>query len=277
MIVPERKDGEKIRFALTVKVDRFNRRRRDAEPEEAPGSNIGGGSYNPGGNVGGGSYNPGGNGNVGGGSYNPGGGSYNPGGGSNNNPGGNVGGGSYNPGGNGNVGGGSYNPGGGSYNPGGGSNNPGGNVGGGSYNPGGNVGGGSYNPGGNGGSSNDGSNGFNNNNNNNVGGGSYNPGGGGGWQDDPNYNDPSHKQEVTLMIEFTVTNDDFKDKTEPWTRVEYGADSSEETCQNKPGSANCGNEWWWAKFQIQDEDSGLHLVKVSPTGKETYTNQVYYR
>ena len=44
------------------------------------------------------------------------------------------------------------------------------------------------------------------------------------------------------------------------------------------GTTNCDMEHWWAKFRIQDEDSGLHLVKVEPTGKQTYKpDSVYYR
>merc|ERR1712156_1362220 len=162
------------------------------------------------------------------------------------------------------------NPGGSSYNPGGSSNNPGGssyNPGGSSYNPGGssnnNPGGSSYNPGGS---------------NYNPGGSSYNPGGSN--QYNPGFDDhASYRTLATVTLEFTITeaDDDFEDDDEPWTKVEYGADSSDETCKVKPGEPNCENEWWWAKFRIQDEESGLQTVRVSPTGKDTYTEQVYYR
>lgn len=194
---------------------------------------------------------------VGGSSYNPGGSSYNPGG---SNPGGssyNPGGSSYNPGGSSNnPGGSSYNPGGSSYNPGGSSHNPGGSS---SYNPGGS----NYNPGGS---------------NYNPGGGSHNPGGSNQYHPGGN-NHASHRSFATVTLEFTITDadDDFEDDDEPWTRVEYGADSSDDTCTAKPGAPNCNSEWWWAKFRIQDEDSGLQTVRVMPTGKETYINQVYYR
>ena len=157
------------------------------------GGSIGGGSYSGGGNNGGGS--------VGGGSYG-GGGNYNNGGGS-------VGGGSYGGGGNYNNGGGSV--GGGNYG-GGGNDNGGGSVGGGSY-----GGGGNYNGGGS------------------VGGGGYGGGGnnngGGNWGNDPNYNDPSHKREVSVTVEFTVTNDPEEDETEPWAQLEYGADDEEDLCE----------------------------------------------
>ena len=179
------------------------------------------------------------------------------------------------------VGGSSYNPG---YNQGG--SNVGGSSQGGGYNQGGsNVGGssqgGGYNPGGNGGYGGGGSN---------VGGssqsgGGYNPGGytgynpdnGLNWNNDPGYNDPSNKREVRATVVFKVTDEMVEDDTEPWTKIEYGAESEDETCTNGPGEPGCDLEYWWVKFRIQDEDSGLHLVDVKPGGKETYQNQVYYR
>ena len=76
----------------------------------------------------------------------------------------------------------------------------------------------------------------------------------------------------------SVTNGQFEeDKDEPWYKMEYGAESEDETCQFGPGEPNCNTEWWWVKFRIQDEESGLHLVDVSPGGKDTYREQVYYR
>ena len=179
-----------------------------------------------------------------------------------------VGGSNYNPGfnqGGSNVGGSSYNPG---YNQGG--SNVGGSSQGGGYNPGGNGGyggggsnvggssqsGGGYNPGGNAG---------------------YNPDNGLNWNNDPGYNDPSNKREVRATVVFKVTDEMVEDDTEPWTKIEYGAESEDETCTNGPGEPGCDLEYWWVKFRIQDEDSGLHLVDVKPGGKETYQNQVYYR
>jgi len=202
------------------------------------GSSQSGGSGYGGSNVGGSSQ---------GGGYNPGGGSYNPGG-SSQSGGSNVGGSSQ---------GGGYNPGGGSYNP-GGSSQSGGNYGGnGGYNPGGSSqSGGNY--GGNGG---------------------YNPDNGLNWNNDPGYNDPSNKREVRATVVFKVTDEmvEDEDDTEPWTKIEYGAESDDETCTNGPGEPGCDLEYWWVKFRIQDEDSGLHLIDVKPGGKETYQNQVYYR
>merc|ERR1712172_87506 len=148
-------------------------------------------------------------------------------------------------------GGSSYNPGGSSYNP-PISNNPGGSS---SYNP----GGGNYNPGGS---------------------NQYNPGtnGGGIWNPDRN-DHASYRRQASVTLEFTITEpgDEFEDETEPETELEYGADSEDETCSVKPGEPNCGSQWWWAKFRVQDDDSGLHSVKVTPAGKETYASQVYYR
>jgi len=174
------------------------------------------------------------------GNYNPGGGSnYNPGGGSNYNPGGGS---NYNPG-----GGSNYNPGGGSnYNPGGGSNykpKPGG--GGSNYNPGGS----NYQPG-------------------------YNPN-----DNNPNWNnDPANRDELEITVEYVVTTELVEDDTKPWADVEYRADSSEETCQYGPSDLErCQNEWWDAKFKVQDEGTGLHLITVTNTGKPNYMNDVYYR
>merc|ERR1712008_152140 len=135
LIVPDLKDGMKIRYSLVARREQNKRRKkREEDPNNRPGGSVnspGGSSYNPGGS----SYNPPISNNPGGSS------SYNPGGSSNNNQGGS----NYNPGGssNNNPGGSSYNPGGSNYNPGGSNSNPGG----GSYNPGGS----NYNPGTNGG------------------------------------------------------------------------------------------------------------------------------
>merc|ERR1711935_455622 len=148
----------------------------------------------------------------------------------------NQGGSNYNPGGssNNNPGGSSYNPGGSNYNPGGSNSNPGG---------------GSYNPGGS----------------------NYNPGtnGGGIWNPDRN-DHASYRRQASVTLEFTITEpgDEFEDDTEPETELEYGADSDDETCSVKPGEPNCGSQWWWAKFRIQDDDSGLHSVRVTPAGKD---------
>ena len=142
--------------------------------------------------------------------------------------------------------------------------NVGGSSQGGGYNP----GGGSYNPGG---SSQSGGN--------YGGNGGYNPDNGLNWNNDPGYNDPSNKREVRATVVFKVTDEmvEDEDDTEPWTKIEYGAESDDETCTNGPGEPGCDLEYWWVKFRIQDEDSGLHLIDVKPGGKETYQNQVYYR
>jgi len=276
-------------------------------PGGSSNNNPGGSSYNPGGS----NYNPGGsNSNPGGSnSFNPGGSnSYNPGGSNSFNPGGSN---TFNPGGSN-----SFNPGGSNSNPGGSnSNNPGGsnykpggsssyNSGGSNYKPGGsnsyNPGGSNYKPGGsssyNPGSSNYKPGGSNYNSgvsfqnsggSTNWQGGSYNPGGsnynpgtngGGIWNPDRN-DHASYRRQASVTLEFTITEpgDEFEDDTEPDTELEYGADSDDETCSVKPGEPNCGSQWWWAKFRIQDDDSGLHSVRVTPAGKETYASQVYYR
>ena len=92
--------------------------------------------------------------------------------------------------------------------------------------------------------------------------------------------DPSNRKEVRASIIFKVTGQLEEDDTEPWTKMEYGAKSSDETCFYGPGKQGCHLEYWWVKFRIQDEDSGLHLIDVTPEGKEGYQNpqnQVYYR
>jgi len=214
-------------------------RKQQARRKRSPEDAPGGSVISPGGGIGGSDTNNPGN-------YNPGGGSnYNPGGGgSNYNPGG--GGGNYNPGG----GGSNYNPGGGSnYNPGGGSNyNPGGGN---NYKP--NPGGSNYQPGYN----------PNDDNNNNP---NWNP------------NDPANRAELQITVEYVVTTETVEDDSKPWADVEYRADSSDETCQSGPSDLeNCKNEWWGAKFKVQDEGSGLHLITVTNTGKPNYMNDVYYR
>ena len=78
-------------------------------------------------------------------------------------------------------------------------------------------------------------------------------------------------------MEFTVTDDYEEDDDEPWYKIEYGADDEEDLCTITPGNPGCDQQWWWAKFRIQDEDSGLKSVKVEPTGKQTYAEAVYYR
>merc|ERR1712051_1158868 len=133
LVVPDLKDGMKIRYSLVARREQNKRRKkREEDPNNRPGGSVnspGDSSYNPGGS----SYNPPISNNPGGSSsYNPGGSNYNPGGSSNNNPGGS----NYNPGGSSNN-----NPG-GSYNPGGSNSNPGGSN---QYNPGTN-GGGIWNP-----------------------------------------------------------------------------------------------------------------------------------
>merc|ERR1712051_905192 len=141
LIVPNLKDGMKIRYSLVARREQNKRRKKR---EEDPNNRLGGSANSPGDssyNPGGSSYNPPISNNPGGSSsYNPGGSNYNPGG-SSYNPGGS----NYNPGGSN-----SFNPGGSNYNPGGSNSNPGGsnsNPGGGSYNPGGSN---QYNPGTNG-------------------------------------------------------------------------------------------------------------------------------
>jgi len=88
---------------------------------------------------------------------------------------------------------------------------------------------------------------------------------------------PSVERLRTLEFTITESGDEFEDDTEPETELKYGADPDDETCSVKPGEPNCGSQWWWAKFRVQDDDSGLHSVKVTPAGKETYASQVYYR
>ena len=93
----------------------------------------------------------------------------------------------------------------------------------------------------------------------------------------PVYNDPSDKIIQRATVIFKVTDEMSEDNTEPWIKIEYGAESEDETCTNGPGEPGCDLEYWWVKFRIQDEDSGLHLIDVKPGYKETYPNQVYYR
>ena len=220
MLVPNRNNGDKIgkysfyeafnqiinvflfhpEFALTathINYPGFNRKRRSPQYDNGPG---GSNSY-PGGSQGNNNYpgGPGGSDNYPGG--NQGNNNY-PGGpgGSDNYPGGNQGNNNY-PGG----------PGGSDNYPGGNNNYPGGNQG--NNHPGGSD---NY-PGGNQG-------------NNNY------PGGNPDWiNNDSNYNDPTHKREVTITVEFTVTTESWQDTDKPTTYVEYAAGDSDEICQYSPG------------------------------------------
>ena len=40
---------------------------------------------------------------------------------------------------------------------------------------------------------------------------------------------------------------------------------------------NCKKEWWTAKFKVEDSKSGLHMIKVQPSGKETFEKSVFYK
>jgi hypothetical protein len=68
----------------------------------------------------------------------------------------------------------------------------------------------------------------------------------GGGYFDPS-NDPSNRRDVSVTVEFTITNEPFEDDDEPWTKLEYTADSSDQTCSMEPGQTGCENEWWTVK------------------------------
>ena len=61
------------------------------------------------------------------------------------------------------------------------------------------------------------------------------------------YPDPSNRREVIITVEFTVTSEHLIDDDRPWTKMEYMADSSEQTCNAPPGEPGCENEWWGVK------------------------------
>ena len=82
--------------------------------------------------------------------------------------------------------------------------------------------------------------------------------------------------EAKRTIEFQVK--DNQKVTEPQiSDLTYEAKSKSDICVNGPGKPECEKEWWWVTFQVQDEESGLMSIDVSPEGKETYETQVYYR
>ncbi|XP_059088540.1 putative uncharacterized protein DDB_G0282129 [Tigriopus californicus] len=156
------------------------------------------------------------------------------------------------------------------------------------------VGGGQSNyPNGNNNNNNN-NNDYNNNNNNNYPGGNY-PGGNypggnypGGNYPGSNYpggnypgnnynpNDPSRRRQLVITVEFTVT-EDLRDTSKPWTQLTYGAQTEEDTCSYTPEDANCYMDYWWVKFQVQDEESGLNTVQLSPIGTDKYNTPIYYR
>ena len=82
--------------------------------------------------------------------------------------------------------------------------------------------------------------------------------------------------EAKRTIEFHVT--DNQQVTDPQILEKtYEAKSKSDICVNGPEKPECEKEWWWVTFQVQDKESGLLSVDVSPEGKETYETQVYYR
>ena len=84
-----------------------------------------------------------------------------------------------------------------------------------------------------------------------------------------------YRDEVQITIEYVITTEPMRDHTKPWTDVEYH--DSDEGCRYGPDDRErCQNEWWRAKFRVQDEDTGLHLITVTNTGKQNYQNNVYY-
>lgn len=101
-------------------------------------------------------------------------------------------------------------------------------------------------------------------NNNNYPGTGYNP------------NDPSQRRELTVTVEFTVTAD-LRDTSDPWTQLIYGAETEEDTCSVTPEDTDCYRDFWWVKFIVQDEESGLNTVQFSPIGSDKYGTPIYYR
>ena len=84
-----------------------------------------------------------------------------------------------------------------------------------------------------------------------------------------------YRDEVKITIEYVITNEIIRDNTKPWTDVEYH--DSDEGCRYGPDDKErCQNEWWRATFKVQDENTGLHLITVTNTGKQNYQNNVYY-
>ncbi|TRY61670.1 hypothetical protein TCAL_16284 [Tigriopus californicus] len=70
---------------------------------------------------------------------------------------------------------------------------------------------------------------------------------------------------------------DLRDTSKPWTQLTYGAQTEEDTCSYTPEDANCYMDYWWVKFQVQDEESGLNTVQLSPIGTDKYNTPIYYR
>ena len=59
--------------------------------------------------------------------------------------------------------------------------------------------------------------------------------------------DPSNRRDVSITVEFTVTNEDMEDDTSPWIGMEYMAESKDQRCQVKPGEPGCESQWWEVK------------------------------
>ena len=149
-----------------------------------------------------------------------------------------------------------------------------GNNNGGNYPGGGSVGGGSgsnWNGGNN--------NNWNNNNNNNGG----NPGNwnneqnNNNWNGNNNMNDPSYRDELAVTVIFTVA-DEIKDNSDPSIKLTYGAKEDDQACQFGPEDNRCLGNFWWVKFTVQDEGSGINEVTFQTEGKVTaQDSNIYYR
>ena len=79
-------------------------------------------------------------------------------------------------------------------------------------------------------------------------------------------------------MEFIVA-ERVDDDSRPWAKLSYFADSKEEVCPAGPGEPGCDNHTWWAKYLVQDEESGLHIVQFTAVGDGSgeYMDSIYYR
>ncbi len=98
-------------------------------------------------------------------------------------------------------------------------------------------------------------------------------------------NDPTFRADLAVTVDFTVAAE-LEDDDSPDGDIEYlesydgGSESSENDgeCEFEPDDLeNCNKGDWYVKFKIQDEDSGLHLIQVLPTGGQGNPNSLFYR
>jgi len=81
--------------------------------------------------------------------------------------------------------------------------------------------------------------------------------------------DPADRMEISRTLVFSVVSKydiEYQDTTSPYASLSYVAQTEEETCRTSPDDPACANEWWFAKFHVYDEGTGLKSIEAKPEG-----------